>query len=125
MEDSEYRGLTISANLSRILFDYFQQNPIKQFFWKKVEAKYIHRAYSTIVTADSDLDFLEKDLGRSIPVQRGDWRPGDQKVYVSNILKAKQDFGWEPKVSVEEGVHRLYLWIKANKAIFQEVGIIK
>ena len=30
MEDSEYRGLTISANLSRILFDYFQQNPIKQ-----------------------------------------------------------------------------------------------
>ena len=71
------------------------------------------------------LDYLEKDLGRSIPVQRGDWRPGDQKVYVSNILKAKQDFGWEPKISVEEGVHRLYLWIKANKSIFQEVGIIK
>jgi hypothetical protein len=31
MEDSKYRGLTVSANLSRILFDYFQQNPIKQF----------------------------------------------------------------------------------------------
>ena len=26
MDDSKYRGLTISANISRILFDYFQQN---------------------------------------------------------------------------------------------------
>ncbi len=26
MDDSKNRGLTISANLSRILFDYFQQN---------------------------------------------------------------------------------------------------
>ena len=38
-----------------------KKNPVKQFFWKKVEAKYIHRAYSTIVTADSDLNFLEKE----------------------------------------------------------------
>ena len=27
--DSDYRGLTISANLSRILYDYFQSQPIK------------------------------------------------------------------------------------------------
>lgn len=25
-EDSDYRGLTISANISRILYDYFQQS---------------------------------------------------------------------------------------------------
>ena len=28
MEDSNYRGLTISANVSRILFDYFINNKI-------------------------------------------------------------------------------------------------
>tara|TARA_Y100001963_G_scaffold91777_1_gene126401 strand:- start:251 stop:430 length:180 start_codon:yes stop_codon:yes gene_type:complete len=28
-EDSDYRGLTISANLSRILHKYFQSQPIK------------------------------------------------------------------------------------------------
>ena len=27
--NSDYRGLTISANLSRILYDYFQSQPIK------------------------------------------------------------------------------------------------
>ena len=26
MDDSKIRGLTISANISRILYDYFQQN---------------------------------------------------------------------------------------------------
>ena len=25
--DSDYRGLTISANISRILYDYFQEQP--------------------------------------------------------------------------------------------------
>ena len=27
-EDSNYRGLTISANISRILYDYFEDKPI-------------------------------------------------------------------------------------------------
>ena len=29
IEDSQYRGLTISANLTRILYDYFQSQPLK------------------------------------------------------------------------------------------------
>ena len=29
IEDSKYRGLTISANLSRILYEYFQGQPSK------------------------------------------------------------------------------------------------
>ena len=28
-DDSNYRGLTISANISRILYDYFQNQPQK------------------------------------------------------------------------------------------------
>ena len=28
-EDSDYRGLTISANISRILYDYFEGQPKK------------------------------------------------------------------------------------------------
>ena len=51
---------------------------------------------------------LEKLLGHPIQVKWGDWRPGDQKVFVSDIRKAKQELGWEPKVGVEEGIRRLY-----------------
>jgi CDP-paratose 2-epimerase len=61
---------------------------------------------------------LERHLGRSLPVHKQDWRPGDQKVYVSDISKARRVFGWEPKVSVEEGVARLVAWVKDNPMLF-------
>ena len=61
---------------------------------------------------------LEKLLGRSIPVARGDWRPGDQKVFVADIRKAGRELGWQPKVGVEEGIERLFNWVKDNKSVF-------
>ncbi len=61
---------------------------------------------------------LEKLAGRTLTVSHGDWRPGDQKVYLSDISKAKADFGWEPKVSPEEGLLRLWRWIQANGGLF-------
>ncbi|HTX92762.1 MAG TPA: GDP-mannose 4,6-dehydratase [Anaerolineales bacterium] len=61
---------------------------------------------------------LEKQLGKPIPVGRGDWRPGDQKVFVADIRKAGGELGWSPKVGVEEGVKRLFEWVKENKALF-------
>jgi CDP-paratose 2-epimerase len=61
---------------------------------------------------------LEKMLGRSIPVKRSDWRPGDQKVFVADIRKADRELGWKPKVGVEEGVRKLFEWVKENKDLF-------
>lgn len=61
---------------------------------------------------------LEKLLGENIPVKRGDWRPGDQRVFISDIRKAQQVLGWKPKVGVEEGIQRLYEWVKSNQDLF-------
>ena len=61
---------------------------------------------------------LEQLLGRAIPVARGDWRPGDQRVYVSDIRKAQQELGWHPRVGVEEGVRRLVDWVQENRGLF-------
>jgi len=60
------------------------------------------------------LSFLENGLGRKIPVAYGDWRPADQKVYISDIRKAHADLGWAPKVRPEEGVNRILDWIRAQ-----------
>jgi CDP-paratose 2-epimerase len=62
---------------------------------------------------------LEKLAGRALEVSYGDWRPGDQKVYVSDISKAKSEFGWEPRVAPEEGLRRLWDWIQANQNLFR------
>jgi CDP-paratose 2-epimerase len=54
---------------------------------------------------------LERLLGRPIPASYGDWRPGDQRVYISDIRKAARELGWVPRVGVEEGIRRLYQWV--------------
>lgn len=61
---------------------------------------------------------LEKALGQAIPTGQGDWRPGDQKVFIADIRKAEAELGWKPRVSVEEGVERLVEWVKTNRYLF-------
>jgi len=63
---------------------------------------------------------LEKLFGRKLSVTFKDWRPGDQKVYVSDIRKVKKELDWEPNVSVEKGVERLFNWVNANKSLFNK-----
>jgi len=66
------------------------------------------------------LAILEKKLGREIKHKFSDWRPGDQKVFVSDISKAKKEFGWEPKISAEKGVGLLIDWAKDNINLFKK-----
>lgn len=50
---------------------------------------------------------LEKLSGGKVEVNYSDWRPGDQKVYISNISKAV-NYGWKPKIHPTEGIRLLY-----------------
>ncbi len=61
---------------------------------------------------------LERLLGKKIEVARADWRPGDQRVFYADYSKAKRELGWEPKIDLEEGIERLFEWVKANKDLF-------
>lgn len=61
---------------------------------------------------------LEKYIGETIEVARGDWRPGDQKVFYADISKAKKELGWQPSINVERGVQMLFDWVKENKNLF-------
>jgi CDP-paratose 2-epimerase len=61
---------------------------------------------------------LEKLLGRSIPAARGDWRPGDQRVFYADIRKAERELGWKPKINVHQGIEMLFEWVEKNKNLF-------
>jgi CDP-paratose 2-epimerase len=39
-------------------------------------------------------------------------RVSDQKVFIANIQKARQDFGWEVKISKEQGIDLMYQWVE-------------
>lgn len=61
---------------------------------------------------------LERLVGHKIAVTYGDWRPGDQRIFVADIRKAGRELGWRPRVSKTEGVRRLYEWVVANRSLF-------
>ena len=61
---------------------------------------------------------IESLLGKKIEVARGDWRPGDQRVFYADYRKAERELGWKPKISLEEGIERLFQWVQENKDQF-------
>jgi len=60
------------------------------------------------------LQLIEEMHGCRPETRSGAWRPGDQRYYVSDTRKMKAATGWSPKVSVREGVQRLYDWLSES-----------
>ena len=67
------------------------------------------------------LQALEEILGKHIEVGFSDWRPGDQKVYISDIRKAQREFGWTPKTDLRTGLGRLVEWVQGNQELLRSV----
>jgi CDP-paratose 2-epimerase len=61
---------------------------------------------------------LEETTGKKARVSFKGWRHFDQKVYISDIAKAKRVLKWGPSVSPREGVKRLVQWIEENRELF-------
>jgi CDP-paratose 2-epimerase len=60
------------------------------------------------------LNLIHDLLGQWPNIRFDQWRPGDQRYYVSDIWKFHSLTGWLPRVSVIDGVRNLYQWLKAH-----------
>lgn len=69
------------------------------------------------------IDFLEKYFGKKIEYSFSDWRAGDQKVYISDISKARSDFGFKPQVSPQFGLPKLINFVQENRQLFENKGL--
>ncbi|MFH1888793.1 MAG: GDP-mannose 4,6-dehydratase, partial [Candidatus Omnitrophota bacterium] len=65
------------------------------------------------------LEELEVLTGRKPKVNFSDWRPSDQKVYITDTSKLENALKWKTKISVSEGIKRLLEWVKANESYFK------
>ncbi|HBL17915.1 MAG: CDP-paratose 2-epimerase [Elusimicrobia bacterium GWA2_69_24] len=61
------------------------------------------------------LAWIERKRGTGVPHRFRAWRPGDQRVYVSDIGKAGRELGWKPPTDVAAGLERLWDWLAASK----------
>lgn len=66
------------------------------------------------ISIGESLELMGELLGIEIPVAHADWRPGDQKIFVSCNELAGELVGWRPGVDVRTGMSRLVEWIRPN-----------
>jgi CDP-paratose 2-epimerase len=64
------------------------------------------------------LAYLAERARAPLQVSHHGWRPGDQRVYVSDIRKIEAELGWRPRVAWRNGVDQLSGWIADNPELF-------
>jgi len=69
------------------------------------------RAVSLLDVLDHIGDLLE----RRPEIEFSEWRPGDQRYYVSNTDRFQRATGWKPRVDVSTGIERLYAWLLSSR----------
>ncbi|MFA6321767.1 MAG: NAD-dependent epimerase/dehydratase family protein [Candidatus Omnitrophota bacterium] len=65
------------------------------------------------------IESIEKETGIKMSYKFSDWRPSDQKVYISDIAKVSKELDWQPKITPSYGVKLLTGWVKDNIGVFK------
>ncbi|GAB4557046.1 MAG: NAD-dependent epimerase/dehydratase family protein [Anaerolineae bacterium] len=63
---------------------------------------------------------LERIIGRKAIIRRAPARPGEQRQALADISKARRLLGWEPRVSLEEGLKAQVEWQKAELGLLSQ-----
>jgi CDP-paratose 2-epimerase len=61
------------------------------------------------------LELIEKLHGEKPECSFEEWRPGDQRYYVSDTAEFQRATGWSPRVDVYRGLERLYSWLREQR----------
>jgi CDP-paratose 2-epimerase len=67
------------------------------------------------------LEFFDelKILTKKLPkIKFADWRPSDQKVYITDTTKLEKTLNWKIKTPVKAGIRELTEWVKKNEDYF-------
>lgn len=59
---------------------------------------------------------IEAVIGEAPEIAFADWRPGDQRYYVSDVEKFTRATGWRPETDVPTGLRKLNEWLEHSSA---------
>lgn len=97
--------------------DIVHVDDVARLFIKQAQAllgsersKYEGQVFNVGGGHDKTISLIELCTQWGIEPSYGEWRPADQKVFYCDVSKAKQMLGWEPVVSIAEGLEDLYSW---------------
>jgi CDP-paratose 2-epimerase len=66
--------------------------------------------------------FIEQRAGVCMRYRFAASRPGDQRIYISDIRRAACELGWHPRIGWRRGLSELHEWIAANHAQLSRVS---
>ncbi len=73
---------------------------------------------ANVLAINDVVQLLEARLQRPLAPRFDAWRPGDQRVFIADVTRARRDLDWTPQVSPGDGVDRLLTWVEANRNLF-------
>lgn len=59
--------------------------------------------------------YLEEIGGRPVTLEMDDWRPGDQRYYISDTRRFSHETGWRPQIDGRTGIAALHRWLAARR----------
>ena len=62
------------------------------------------------------IEYIKERGGVTIDCRATPWRPGDQRIYVSDIRRAGQQFGWTPRIQWQQGIDRVSEWVASHRS---------
>jgi len=60
------------------------------------------------------LDKLRVLINSDLHVEFSNWRVGDQRIYVSDVGKAKSELSWMPETDIDKGIRTVLDWVNKN-----------
>ena len=82
---------------------------------KPVGYEIINLGGSQVITINQLIHLLESLIGKKAQVTNLPRHPADMSTNHADVEKAGQVLGWEPTVSLEEGISRLVAWYQAER----------
>lgn len=70
------------------------------------------------------LELIAPLQGEKPETQLKEWRPGDQRYYVSDTRKFKAATGWAPRVTAREGIELLFHWLLESRGLRARQGLV-
>jgi CDP-paratose 2-epimerase len=71
------------------------------------------------------IHLLGELLGHKPAIEFDGWRTGDQRYYVSDTGKLQRATGWRPRITVQDGLERLFRWLvesRPREAVIASIG---
>jgi UDP-glucuronate 4-epimerase len=80
-----------------------------------------HRLYNVGAAGSEDIlhviELFEQAIGKKAQIELKPGEPGDMLETAADITETVRDFGWTPKVTVEEGIPKFVDWFKAYNGL--------